>query len=496
MIDPVLIEKYTPRPEGKEVINFKRGENKNIISVIHANIGRAVRQVKYIAPFFQGRDAKETAYNIHEYLRKNIKYVNDGTDKQRIRLPSDLVHNKVGDCKSFTLFSAAILSALKYKNYMEYASYNVLDSRPTHVYSVAFAGDQPIYLDAVHTLFGGRFNTRKPPQYIKDYNMQISTISGTKFRHRRPQYRSTVSGTMIGCPGNVSGVMIGGKLKDAVKKTTSKVSQTVKKDLKKVQATTKKASTNLKGEIKKDLKKTQATVKAGAKTVQKGAKGVLKIAKKVTGAAPREAFKSLILLNYRGWANILNANMDASVKRWKQLGGDESVIRRAIAEGMKKNPLLAGKNQKLKIKNLGQGQYAISGLVEISGTMIGSIGSVAAILTAAAAVIAAFSTILNKGGGGVDVDNAGEQGEAGGEGDILNQATDIFKAGADLVNQFTGGGSGGGSATQSEGSPSTQDKTLPGDGSSASGGGFFSKPSNLLLTGAAVFLGGKALKLF
>jgi hypothetical protein len=105
----------------------------------------------------------------------NIQYKVDG-DNQKIKLPSAFLRERSGDCKSFALFTAAILSNLKIPFSFTYASYNPTDRTPEHIY-VTTKSD--CIIDAVY----GKFNAEKKPCYKFQKPMNISYISGIKKHH-------------------------------------------------------------------------------------------------------------------------------------------------------------------------------------------------------------------------------------------------------------------------------------------------------------------------
>jgi hypothetical protein len=160
--------------DGRIITNYANGSNPDIIKVIHNNLERATAQVKDIAPTFKGQNNNATARNIFNFLKTNINYSADG-DTQKIKLPGRFVAEAVGDCKSYSLFTAAILNALNIPFAFRYASYNPTDSTPQHVYIIATPESNPIVIDAVNQL---PFNTEKHYTYKKDYIMRIQTISG------------------------------------------------------------------------------------------------------------------------------------------------------------------------------------------------------------------------------------------------------------------------------------------------------------------------------
>lgn len=152
--------------------HFSDGDNYELRQVIFANTPKAIEQCKSIAQKFKGVTEIATCQNIFNFLKNDIRYVADG-GHQKVKLPSALLREKVGDCKSFSLFTGAILSNLGIGWKYVLVSYRE-DPTPTHIYVVTDSG---IIIDAVY----GTFNKEKQPIhkfYHKPDNMKISTISG------------------------------------------------------------------------------------------------------------------------------------------------------------------------------------------------------------------------------------------------------------------------------------------------------------------------------
>ena len=104
-------------------------------------------QISDLAQQLKGADDTETCRNVWQYLIDNIKYIADGVD-QKIKSPARLVHDKVGDCKSYSLFTACILRELDIPHYFRFVSYSKR-KEATHVYVVALINDIEIPIDAV-----------------------------------------------------------------------------------------------------------------------------------------------------------------------------------------------------------------------------------------------------------------------------------------------------------------------------------------------------------
>lgn len=148
------------------------GDNYQLRQIIFANTPKAIEQCKSIAQKFKGVTELDTCRNIFNFLKNDIRYQADGVH-QKVKLPSALLREKVGDCKSYSLFTGAILTNLGIPWKYVLVSYRQ-DPTPTHIYVVTDSG---IIIDAVW----GKFNSEKTPThkyYHKPIDMRISTITG------------------------------------------------------------------------------------------------------------------------------------------------------------------------------------------------------------------------------------------------------------------------------------------------------------------------------
>jgi hypothetical protein len=156
-------------------ITYKVGAtNFELQRAIEAALPAAMAQTKDLAKNFKGSTEKETCSKIFNFLMSNIQYKVDG-DNQKIKLPSAFLREKIGDCKSYSLFTGAILGNLKIPFNFTYASYNPKDKTPEHIYVTTKKG---CIIDAVY----GKFNAEKKPSYKYQKSMNISYISGIKNR--------------------------------------------------------------------------------------------------------------------------------------------------------------------------------------------------------------------------------------------------------------------------------------------------------------------------
>ena len=154
----------------------RNASNSDLQRAIEAAIPTAVAQMKQRSNEFKGRTESETCKKIFYYLKNQVNYKADGAEQQ-VRLPSGLIRTLQGDCKSYSVFTSAVLTNLGIPHKLVYASYDPNDSTPTHIYITTNKG---CIIDAVY----GKFNAEKKASNKKYKDMNISYISGVKSRRR------------------------------------------------------------------------------------------------------------------------------------------------------------------------------------------------------------------------------------------------------------------------------------------------------------------------
>jgi len=149
--------KVMPRFAGlKEKISGD-ADNADLRQAILEALPEAVEQTKEIAPYFKATNERETAKRIFDFLKKRVKYKADDY-RQVIQLPSAILRpGAIADCKSLSLFTAAILQNLGIPWHFVLASYS--DSTiPGHIYVQTDSG---VIIDVVW----GKFDSEKKPNY-------------------------------------------------------------------------------------------------------------------------------------------------------------------------------------------------------------------------------------------------------------------------------------------------------------------------------------------
>jgi hypothetical protein len=149
--------KAIPRFAGLKQRISGDADNKELRQAILDALPEAVEQTKELAPYFRTTSERETAKKIFDFLKSRVKYQADDY-RQVIQLPSAILRpGAIADCKSLSLFTAAILQNLGIPWHFVLASYS--DSTiPGHIYVQTDSG---VIIDVVW----GKFDSEKKPRY-------------------------------------------------------------------------------------------------------------------------------------------------------------------------------------------------------------------------------------------------------------------------------------------------------------------------------------------
>jgi hypothetical protein len=281
-------------PIYKGIKNYNDGDNKDLRKQIMDVTPEAVAQMRGSAKYFKGKDDRETCYKIWKFLKTNIRYEADG-EYQIVRLPSALLATKVGDCKSFSVFTSAVLTNLGIPNHYVMTSYGK-DPTPSHIYVVTDSG---IICDAVWT----HFNAEKAPTYrykAKPNNMNNKGLGGgctaMGATSSVPRFKVGMNGSAVpyfraGMNGNCGCAKCKG----------------------------------------------MGRCNCGCGMGYPGGQGMGK-ANKYTLSVPRQVILGIFSLNVGGLATLIQnkGNMSEVESNWKKIGGDVAAIRTAIRDGASK----------------------------------------------------------------------------------------------------------------------------------------------------------------
>lgn len=163
------------KPNGAKVLLTKDGNTDDIIDAVLDVVGDVRAQTREFSRQFS-RD-KAGLQQLWRWVKNNIRYKEDPLGVQWVREPARLWHDKVGDCKSYTVFIVSVLENMGLDYYIRFSNTERKGSKiVNHVYPVAILPNgQEVIVDAVYNFF----NSEAPWYYIKDYSMsEIYRLSG------------------------------------------------------------------------------------------------------------------------------------------------------------------------------------------------------------------------------------------------------------------------------------------------------------------------------
>jgi len=164
--------KTVSNPIGIRNTLYMNGNTSDIVNSILYADSKDKSDVSVLAAKLKGNTDLESCQNIWNYIKKNIVYRTDPPGNQFIKSPSKLYFDKVGDCKSFSIFYASLLKALNIQYKYRFSSYSNDSKEFTHVYVIA---KNSIICDAVMNTF----NQEQNYKFKKDFKMtKISFMAG------------------------------------------------------------------------------------------------------------------------------------------------------------------------------------------------------------------------------------------------------------------------------------------------------------------------------
>jgi len=425
-------KKRVPLPEFRENVLKSGAINGDIITGIHSLVEDATKDVRELAPLFKHSSTKKTAFAIWYFLRTRAVYVKDDENKQQIRLPRrfiwDTAKNKnSGDCKSFALFTVSILRALGLPAYFRYASYSPGRKNPSHVY--AFTKDKrgrEIIIDGCYPYF----DKQKKYTFVKNYDMTVTSLSGTSSRstnaEKARKFLDSISKTekarviqALRKRRKFTRPQYGGRIGDVEDYPILGMNVISDNVIDGVIAGKKKPKLTKEQKAARK-KKRQAKAKKGAKKFLWGIAFV--------NLLPiRAAFNSIVAMNINALANNIKflydnrkgktaAEWKKIAKVWKNVGGIEKALLKAVQLGTKHKPLFLSKKAKGRYEKRKKGMSDYIGAIcidELPG--IGNPAIIAAAVAAASGIIAAMIPAimqgLKKGGKSQDAAQVQEQGQ-------------------------------------------------------------------------------------
>lgn len=271
-----------PQPDYRAKLISGWQNTSDIIGAINAQHKINLPMASKIKKYFDAGNEKDTAKNIHKFLRNEIEYRVEPGNRQTTKSLSRFIHDGYGDCKHFSIFANCILDACGYAPHYRYAGYTP-GKGFVHVYT---------YLPKSGTILDGvlpGFDTEKKPLIKKDIKMSLYQLSGV----------------------DEIGAINFSKIKTNVAKATAKSSNVVSK---------------------------------AVKQIPNAAKKLVDTGKTISLATPRNAFLALVKLNVHGLATSLKSVIDkkgpSGIQFWDTLGGDVKSLQNAIKDGATKKRIL------------------------------------------------------------------------------------------------------------------------------------------------------------
>ena len=181
MITPnIILAKLSPFNNYKKIVVDDQTTS-DIIYGLLQNHDRYKSEYDKISELFLGSNVKETARNIYDFLKKNVKYYIEPTKNQTLRSPSAIVAMPIGaDCKSYASFILGVYDSLNRKGIYNvplsyrFASYKENSKNPQHVFAVLYPNtDREIWVDPVLD----KFDLKKQPTYYKDKKLSMALIA-------------------------------------------------------------------------------------------------------------------------------------------------------------------------------------------------------------------------------------------------------------------------------------------------------------------------------
>lgn len=167
---------------GIETVVKKRQGVDDIVTGILNTHKQYKHEYQKIAKHFLQPTVKQTCRAIFDFLKTNVAYNIEPESYQTLRSPAAIL-SLPGDCKSYALFSAGIIDALRSKGLLDcelkyrFAGYDIFNNYIEHVFCVVDDGESEIWIDPVLN----SFNEKKQPAYIVDKkikNMALVGIAG------------------------------------------------------------------------------------------------------------------------------------------------------------------------------------------------------------------------------------------------------------------------------------------------------------------------------
>jgi hypothetical protein len=169
MVSVSTLLKYLPPFRDNEIIVKDKQAVHDIINEVLLSHEVFASDYDNIGFFFQRGTPGETYKGLFDFCKKNIAYEVETEEDQTTRSPAAILVLGHGDCKHYSGFIGGVLDALKRQGYpvdwnYRFASYDLFNTTPGHVFVVVKNGNNEIWIDPVLSTY----NERLIPNYITD----------------------------------------------------------------------------------------------------------------------------------------------------------------------------------------------------------------------------------------------------------------------------------------------------------------------------------------
>jgi hypothetical protein len=263
-------------------------DTRDIINALARILPAATKQAEQFTFLRKTGDPINDALTVGRYVQNNFTYIKDGLLEQNIKTPGAMLATKTGDCKSFALFIAAVLSAWKYKNGLRFAGYNG-SGQPTHVYNFILTNENKMF-----TFDACLPGLQESPNATLIEDMQVNHIAGV------PVLNEISTG-------------IYGRAERKARRQ----------------------------QRREDRQERREERRENRQERREEGRGFFQGAKKIALAPARGAFLLVLKANFRGLASrFAKVPAEKLAGFWGKLGGDKNKLNAAINDGKGKKPLL------------------------------------------------------------------------------------------------------------------------------------------------------------
>lgn len=162
-----------------EIKHYERGKTQDIVETILEWDKLYWSDTERFAPYLKGQNLEKTAENIHSFIRDHFRYLED-KDGQYVKAPGQMWVDKVGDCKSFSLFAGSILHSLGIPYAYRFTTYPHSDGRIVHVYVIVNDQGRTIVLDSTLKEFDYEVPFVKAFDYEQYPDPALAKIAGIR----------------------------------------------------------------------------------------------------------------------------------------------------------------------------------------------------------------------------------------------------------------------------------------------------------------------------